>query len=73
MGCGYVKVKHSGGNLGPRFSLSGSVLLVGRAVEVGVVGPAVHGLGAEAVGALAHTPAVGREGRFPWHSFGLQG
>lgn len=50
-----------------------SVLLEGRTVEVGVVSPAVHGLRAEAVGALAHPPVVGGEGGFPWEgALGLE-
>lgn len=53
---------------------TGSVLLEGRAVEVAVVSPAVHGLGAEAVGALAHPPVVGGEGGFPREgALGLEG
>lgn len=51
-----------------------SVLLEGRAVEVGVVSSAVHGLGAEAVGTFAHPPVVGSKGRFPREgALGLKG
>jgi len=66
-----------GGVRGGRAALvlpTSSVLLQGWAVEVGVVSPAVHGLGAEAVGALAHPPVVGGKGGFPRErALGLEG
>lgn len=62
------------GELGCAHPPRGSVLLEGRAVEVGVVSPAVHGLRAETVGALAHPPVVGGEGGFPREgALGLEG